>query len=66
MNTRDDMIRSITEGLGNDATRDDGEAMFDYLKQAGEISWNDFSGYVMSPAVDLLRAYDCACNGWAE
>ena len=58
--TRDDLITTITEQLGNVATRDDGELVFDYLHNRDQIVWNDRDGYVIADGVDVIEAYEKA------
>lgn len=58
--TRDDLISSITEGLGIVASREDGELVFDYLHDRDLITWDDREGYVMADGVDTIRAYEQA------
>ena len=58
--TRDDLITTITEQLGNVATRDDGELVFDYLHNRDQIVWDDREGYVMAEEVDTIRAHEQA------
>jgi hypothetical protein len=60
MNTRDDMIREITEGLGNEATREEGAVVFDWLRANGHIQWDDRAGFVMDDDIDVVGAYNLA------
>lgn len=56
--TRDDLITIITEQLGNVATRDDGELVFDYLHNLDQIVWDDRDGYVLAADADVIQAYE--------
>lgn len=58
--TRDDLITIITEQLGNVATRDDGEQVFDYLHNLDQIVWDDRDGYVLAADADVIQAYEKA------
>lgn len=60
MNTRDDMIRKLTEQLGNEASRDDGVVVFNYLRETSAITWHDVLGYVLADDTNILAAYAAA------
>lgn len=60
MNTRDDIIRTLREGLGPVASREDAELLWDRYRAADVIQWDDRAGYVLPEGLDFIADYEAA------
>lgn len=57
MLTRDELISTIAERLGNAATSEDAELVFDTLRASGGITFDERNGYQLAEGIDLLEVY---------
>jgi hypothetical protein len=57
MQTRDDLSSTIMERLGDAATSEDAELVFDSLRASGGITFDERDGYLLAEGIDLLEVY---------
>lgn len=60
MNTRGDIIRTLREGLGPRASREDAKLLWDRYWAADVIQWDDLAGYVLPEGLDFISDYEAA------
>ncbi len=60
MKTRDDLLSTIAERLGDAATSEDAALVFDTLREQGHITFDEGDGYRLADGVDLVAVYEHA------